>query len=65
VKTEKIKLYDSPVHIENAHFMEVPPCVHLNVCATALTTPLSVQPVIKLWLHDVSSSMPVCAAAVF
>lgn len=28
VKTEKIKLYDTPVHIENAHFMEVSSLTH-------------------------------------
>jgi len=43
-KTDKVKLYDNPVKIADAHFME---------------------PVIKLWLHDISQSMPNTAASAF
>jgi hypothetical protein len=68
VKSSTVKLYDNPVRIENAHFMEVSliplPFYSLQWLTVAVIFHFS-QPVIKLWLHDISKSLPQCAAEAF
>ena len=65
-KTDKVKLYDNPVKIADAHFMEVRNTQANYFNLSRLTHIIFVfQPVIKLWLHDISQSMPNTAASAF